>query len=325
MEQVDNDEAKQAAASIAEEHNKQLILQSLDIPLPPKAEKICAWGQATKAVKPKYMLPPPPHPITDTLVTQSGTSRITLSLQDIMADEEKKAKQKLGATKKAVPSLQLPAGSPATFPSPPWETAVKLQSMQSPTTTGRSLKSSPKIKSSTSPSPVFNVATPSKTTFSLADFIPPSKPAPKQVTSSKPTVAWTTPKKESSPSVSLKDIQIQEQDFKLKQDQTFGTPNSNNKWFIEQRERAGSFKEIQGETAKEVEQRLLIEEQKRIEKQIYDEIAAANAATAAAVRVKNTKKKTPDGKKSSQPKRSYRKPAAGSQKSASNANSLPQT
>ena len=102
---------------------------------------------------------------------------------------------------------------------------------------------------------------------------------------------------------------MQEQDFKLKQDQTFGSPNSNNKWFIEQRERAGSFKEIQGETAKEVEQRLLIEEQKSIEKQIYDDIAAASAA---AVNVKKSKKKNPDNRKSSQQKRCNSKPSQNS-------------
>ena len=304
MEQVDNDQTKLAAASIVEEHHKQLLLQSLDAPTEPKHEKNCAWGQTAKAaVKPKYTLPPPPHPVTDTLMTQSGNSRVTLSLQDIMADEEKKAKQKLG-TKKGIPFLQLPVGCPTTFPSPPWETASKLQSMQSPTTKSPAVRSSPKVKSVTSPA-----TTTPKTSFLLADFIPPQKPTHQHVPKVKPGVAWTTPKKDSISSISLKEIQVQEQDFKLKQDQTFGSPNSNNKWFIEQRERAGSFKEIQGETAKEVEQRLLIEEQKSIEKQIYDDIAAASAA---AVNVKKSKKKNPDYRKSSQQKRCNRKPSQNS-------------
>jgi hypothetical protein len=149
-----------------------------------------------------------------------------------------------------------------------------------------------------------NTASTPKSTFSLADFIPPPKQTPQVpvVTTSKSAVAWITPKKDVTSSVSLKEIQVQEQDFKMKQDQTFGTPNSNNKWFIEQRERAGSFKDIQGETAKEEEERLFIEEQKRIEKQIYDDIAAASVAAI------NAKKSNLDDPKSCQQKRRHRKP-----------------
>jgi alpha-tubulin suppressor-like RCC1 family protein len=305
VEQVGIHETKEAAASIIEEHNKQLLLQSIETPLVPKQEKICAWGPKGKsAAKPKYTLPPPPHPVTDAVMTQSDQRNITLSLQDIMADEEKKARQKATRTK-ATPFLKRPVGCPTTFHSPPWETATKLQSMQPSTKVVPPTKLTPKVDPSFSPLHASsNTATNPKSTFSLADFIPPPKQTPQVpvVTTSKSAVAWITPKKDVTSSVSLKEIQVQEQDFKMKQDQTFGTPNSNNKWFIEQRERAGSFKDIQGETAKEEEERLFIEEQKRIEKQIYDDIAAASAAAI------NAKKSNLDDPKSNQQKRRHRKP-----------------
>ena len=301
MEQVLTDETKQVAESIVEEHNKQLLLQPLDTPFEPKQEKNCAWGPNAKTtIKPKYTLPPPPHPTVDTLVPPPGGSRITLSLQEIMTEEASKAKSKQGTAKtKDVPFLKLPAGCPTTFQSPPWEMTAKFQPMKSSPKQVCLLKSTPKgVVSCASPLPTTSAVTTPKSSFSLADFIPPPPPkATLQKGATSKPMAWTTPNKNPTPTVSLKEIQVQEQDFKLKQDQTFGSPNSNNKWFIEQRERAGSFKEIQGETAKEIEQRLLIEEQKRIEKQIYDDIAAA-AAT-----VKTTKKKSKDDKKSMSKKR----------------------
>ena len=76
--------------------------------------------------------------------------------------------------------------------------------------------------------------------------------------------------------VSLRDIQQQEQDFNGKQEQAH---DPNTKWFVERRERAGSFMEIQNETVKQTEDRLFIEEQVQIEKQILQEVAAAKKAT----------------------------------------------
>jgi hypothetical protein len=73
-------------------------------------------------------------------------------------------------------------------------------------------------------------------------------------------------------SVDFLAIQQEELEFKKKQDQSFGP--SPGKWFIERRERAQSFSEIQLCDEKEREKRIFVEEQFRIEKLIMDELSS---------------------------------------------------
>lgn len=271
MAQVAEDEQKQAAASMIEEQQRLLLLQPTTRLSPAKVLN-SPWGMidVKGSVKPKYTLPPPPHPISDTVASPLAPASLQSpatkkSLREIMEEESRQATSacKASFTPKKMP-LQLPPGSAPPMKSPPWSTSkVRANDV-----------------TSSSPSPKTSVAaTPQKPAYSLGDFI--DKPAPKVVVSSRPSVSvgWTTPKtmpttKEASSSVSFLDIQVQEQDFKSRQDQTYGP---NGKWFIERRERAGSFKEIQGETVKETEERLFIEEQMNIEKQIYEGLAAKKA------------------------------------------------
>lgn len=205
-----------------------------------------------------------------------------------MAEEERKAQAK---SKCHTPGkglvLQLPKGCPATLKSPPWEAARKSTGPALPVSSPAQMRA-PQLKSPEAPITSSDTATTPRPVYSLGDFIPQPKP----VTAPSRTVAWTTPNKaEKFPSVSLREIQSEEQDFKSKQDVTFGA-KTNNKWFIEKRERAGSLKDIQSDTVQEEASRMLIEEQRRIEQQIYDEIEVRKAQS----KVKR-EFSTPGGKK----------------------------
>jgi hypothetical protein len=120
------------------------------------------------------------------------------------------------------------------------------------------------------------MATPQKVVHTLGDFI--ERPKSKKV-SARP-LGWqsqrnTVEEGAAARKISFLDIQQEEQDFKAKQDQSYA---SNGKWFIERRERAGSFNEIQNEAAREREEQMVIEEQLWIERQILEELAAKKAA-----------------------------------------------
>jgi hypothetical protein len=174
-----------------------------------------------------------------------------------MAEESKQVESivKSSPFKSKKTTLRLPKGSAPPLQSPPWASPVA------------------RVAATAAPSHWAAQSDQPKGAYSLGDFIKPAhstvKPGP---------IRWAAPPAkvsaaQTSPSaLSLRDIQQQEHEFKTqKQDQTFG---DNSKWFIERRERAGSFKEIQTETAKQLEERLFIEEQIRIEKEINNELAA---------------------------------------------------
>ena len=281
MSQVAIDETQKAAAAMIEEQHKQLLLQPTNAPHLVENEVVhIALGQASVrgSMRPKYTLPPPPHPVVD-VVSATSPSLSKLSLEAIMAEEERKTKQtpKLSTPARGL-VLKLPKGCPATLKSPPWEAAKKGA--------GALPSSSPSLRMSSfqptsyaSPTTDGSTSTP-KSVYSLGDFFPSTKPTPvasphpaSTTPVASPHAAWTTPVKASS--ASLRDIQEEENDFKSRQG---CKKNSNSKWFIEKRERAGSLKDIQTEAAREEESRLLVEEQRRIEQQIYDEIAASKKA-----------------------------------------------
>lgn len=248
--QVEATNKKQAAASMMEEQQRQLLLNPARQTPTTETDRSSPWGQKVKtgSVEPKYKLPPPPHAIQDDLSSPgTATASKPKSLQEIMAEESRLSKRS---------PLQLPPGTAPSMNSPPWATPTARVAVSTVTA----------IESTTAAA---------STKHSLGDFI--ANPVPK-VSSPRPT-GWASPKaaalkKVPSPSLSFRDIQEQEQDFKAKQDHTFG---ENGKWFIERRERAGSFKEIQSETIMHTEEQRLIEEQIQIEKQIYEELAAQKA------------------------------------------------
>jgi len=243
-----------------EEQQRQLLFSPVVTEsAPADAEKISPWGQKHKggsAQPPRYTLPPPPHPIHDdgpspSLLTAKPKPK---SLQEIMAEESRMLKKA---------PFQLPAGSAPAMKSPPWATASARLSVIPISSTASTAPTTPSGK------------------HSLGDFIN-ERPTPK-ASLPKP-VGWASPKTTPSPSkaltpvspaLSFREIQEQEQDFKTKQDKNYA---EGGKWFIERRERAGSFREIQSETVQETEEQRFVEEQIEIEKQIYEQLAAQKAA-----------------------------------------------
>ena len=257
-----------------EEQQRQLLLNPVIQSPVASTERPNPWGQKSKSgsVQPRYKLPPPPHPIQDILSSPAASQPSKpRSLEEIMAEESRLSKKS---------PLQLPPGSAPTMKSPPWSTPAARVAVAPVSTT----ESAASASAAASPG------------HSLGDFIerqPPmiSSPRPTGWASPNPKASSVPVKAPSSPAVSFREIQEQEQDFKAKQDLTYG---ENGKWFIGRRERAGSFKEIQSETAKQTEERLFVEEQIRIEKQIYEELAAqqqANEKVAAQKRPGNSNKK----------------------------------
>jgi alpha-tubulin suppressor-like RCC1 family protein len=303
LSQVADEEEKNKTVSMIEERQRQILLGSAEGASRKTAPKPSSpWqGEQKRSTQPKFKLPPPPHPLPDTVASPTSSnvktasskglrgimeeesrkpksahadtksksrplavtlpSPVSKSLKEIMEDESRKAaKSTTSKSRKSVP-LQLPPGSAPAMKSPPWATPV-----------ARANAASVMLSS---PSPTSALSNP----YSLSDFIP----LPKQKATPSLRAGWASPKAvvKKSPSVevasrvSLRDIQQQEQDFNGKQEQAH---DPNTKWFVERRERAGSFKEIQNESVKQREDRLFIEEQIQIEKQILQEVAAAKKA-----------------------------------------------
>lgn len=263
-----------------EQRQKQL-LASGQVVAPASTKVYSPWKAEKASTQPRFKLPPPPHPLPESVASPAGKmSSNAKNLRDIMAEESKNTKAPVKAKpsppKSMKTALQLPKGSAPPMQSPPWALPVAATPVAPP------------------------AATP-KAAYSLGDFL---KPKPRAVKTGH--VGWTSPKAspaQSSPSAaSLVDIQLQEHDFKTKQDQTY---SDNGSWFIERRERAGSFKEIQTDTAAQLEERRFIEEQIRIEQEIQHEFAAGKAKEEAAARGRpnkgKSKKTKPQGGKGKSP------------------------
>jgi len=105
------------------------------------------------------------------------------------------------------------------------------------------------------------------TSISLADFLTPSRKQKTPLSSSSATAPWlsnTTPS-----SKSLMQIQAEEEHLKARQDKLYC--NGGGSWFVERRERAESVLEIQKGAQMDLEHRLLVEEQMKIEAQIKED------------------------------------------------------
>jgi len=101
--------------------------------------------------------------------------------------------------------------------------------------------------------------------LSLSDFLTPTKQASVQVQKS-----WSSPSSTSVAKKSLAEIQAEEQEFSTRQDRTY--EKGGGTWFIERKERADSLLEIQNNAKEEQERLEFIEEQKRIEEQIRNDL-----------------------------------------------------
>ena len=279
LAQAEKEEKASVAAAIVEQKNKDQVLDR--IPSVPrclnKNPSPSAWRNDKGSPQPLYTLPNPPIPVPDSMV-RPGPTRV--SLQDIISEESVSRSRETNAF--SPKPLSLPKGSAPPLRHPPWAQSKSFAQAAPPT-------AKPSI--------------PTGAALALGDFLTAPKPAPPvRATAQVSTqLAWGARRVNAdAPSTSLQAIQEQERDFKLRQDKACGLGDSGNrKWFVEQRERAGSMQDIQQQDEKDREMRLLVEEQFQIEKQIQDEINAKRSAE------KKTKKKPPrsTSKKSAQTKR----------------------
>jgi alpha-tubulin suppressor-like RCC1 family protein len=273
--QAEEEEQKQVAASILEEKKRQMLLSDKTPQVSDYIEKKNPWATQT-SVQPRYKLAPPPHfPSLEEAVTKPPPAQATkfswskpsavvstkagpsAGSGQILGQDERKKTPKTGSTHFLSPGYIPP------LKSPPWAVAH--------VSVARSLVTPQDCKK----------------TYSLGDFLhSPSPPVQKPV-----AAPWSSsPKacaKKSTPddAKSFLDIQQEEETFRTKQHCSV-----EGKWFIERKERAGSISAIQDAEAKDREFRLLLEEQKWVEKEIEREIQERNKARNRTPRKQNNKK-----------------------------------
>ena len=142
-----------------------------------------------------------------------------------------------------------------------------------------------------SPAPHYTEAQPARRqrSQSLGDFLKPSTPKapPQNRTTATP---WSSP----SGTHSVAFAQIQEEALaqkSVRNDPVVG------KWYVQERARAGSFHNIQEETAKEREHQRLVAEQLMIEKQIQQDLQLSKKQQGQRARSKSTGQEQPTKRK----------------------------
>jgi hypothetical protein len=295
---MQEEEQRKAASLMMEEQQRQLLVgiitRSQETPVTTVGGSN-PWGASSsrshKSNTPSvhYQLPPPPHRTPESLVPIATRTPQKLlnpaasakpSLLEIMAEEQSRH----SAVQKRLPRAPTVAVV-AKIPTAAMNSPAKIPSLNLTLPAGSAppLKLPPWVTK-----PAAAVASPSINSLSLGDFVlPVEQPKPAATCNrrrsnsgaswgslNKPTIsshiAPQTPVAVSAvvAAKSLIDIQQQEQEFQDKEDQTFA---SNGKWFIERRERAHSFRDIENDANKEREDRLFLEEQFRIESMIRAE------------------------------------------------------
>mmetsp|Transcript_34147 Transcript_34147/g.80369 ORF Transcript_34147/g.80369 Transcript_34147/m.80369 type:complete len:1487 (+) Transcript_34147:190-4650(+) len=295
--QVVEEEKQKTAASIRQQQQIELMKSATAPFLTPPFKNIVknAWG--TPSPQPNYKLPPPPHPVLPQVAStpqkhQAKSSPLESSKMASLspASSFKKLLKEKGSTKKKVAKATMknvpssPSAlnftqilakhelekdvisggtkqppKPAVWNSNPSSTRCVPLSMYAATDVGFTPEKTKKSKD--------------RSKISLAEFLNPSHE--KKAPSSPALAPWTngpTKKAVKSPpnSKTIAQIQAEEETLKSKQDKTFGTGGGS--WYVERRERADSVLEIQKTAQEDLEHRLLVEEQLRIEAQIKEEI-----------------------------------------------------
>eukprot|EP00536_Pseudo-nitzschia_multiseries_P007066 jgi/Psemu1/165220/gw1.158.58.1 len=274
--QAAEEEKEKTAASIRQQQQIELM-KSATAPIftpSPKKNVKNAWGSPSP--QPDYKLPPPPHPVlTQVVLTPQHKQIRSASLEPSTiastspALSSKKMMKEEASTKKKIPKA-LPGETkqppkPVVWNSSPSSTRCVPLSMYAAApdvafSSGETKKTQDRSKS-----------------VSLADFLTPSR---EKKTSSSPTVApWVNNNSNNDPSKkvlktppntkSIAQIQAEEETLKSKQDKSYGKGGGS--WYVERRERAESVLEIQKTAQEDLEHRILVEEQLRIEAQIKEE------------------------------------------------------
>ena len=286
--QVAEEEQKSAAKSLLLEQQKSALLAPVPRAATTKKAPPNPWHarEAPTSKAPKFKLPPPPHPVGE-LSNSSPSSK----------------NPDLG--------LRLPSGSASTMQTLPWASApVVILESQSPKKgpSQKSLqeimaeeeatRSKPKLRSS-SKRFVAGLKTPETKRQecgrggpTLGAFLPVSSSA----SSTPGKTGWSTPSS-GAQQVSFREIQKEENDFQA--DHSYA--KSSGTWFIERKERAGSFNAIQEQETAAREHERMVAEQIEIERQIYQQLQQEAKEKSTNMTTKTTKKPR-SRRKSSKPK-----------------------
>jgi alpha-tubulin suppressor-like RCC1 family protein len=208
-----------------------------------------------------------------------------------------------------------PHGIPTSFAASPTgamslREIIEEEAMKSPTK-----KMTAKITSPYPRSTSYFPAGPVDTAFStsgpkplraLGDFVKRLPPVlSKSPVLAKPPASWKLPE-EVSPVFT--DIQKQQEDFKDREDKS---TVANTKWFVQERQRAESLKDIQLQHQREEAQRLYVAEQIQIERQIMEELAMSKKASQAGGKRKQPRKGALCGRHAKQTLDRLDKPKSG--------------
>lgn len=343
--QLAEEEAKKIAATILEQKQAEQLKQKTDhaASSPKRITPKNAWGisQPTTSYSPPFKLPPPPHPVPQTVASTPSKS---LPRRNCPAPHATAGARPTSTLNAAVSPALVAVQSSRKYPTPN-SSFVKMankthehkkeiwdSSPGSNRCVPLSLYSS---DCTTATVPIFQpdfssgLTTP-RSSVSLADFLSPSKPRSKSTTSSPSLLESKQPQQmawsscQSSVSVtthsnSLLQIVAEETDLREKQDKSYGKGGGS--WYVERRQRAESILEIQQVAKEEEEYERFIEEQKAIEAQIEEDLkrqqesrGGSSATKESKKRNTNTQKKCGGGQQSQSPGLKKKIPGGGGRK-----------
>lgn len=297
--QLAEEEKEKTAASIRQQQQMELM-NSAPIFTPPSKKIVKnAWG--TASTQPNYKLPPPPHPVLAQVSplqrSRKGAMSPPLKAKPACSPSNSKSlQQDKGIGTKKKPQVRVNADSPSSPQD--FSTAVSnfttilreqervrksssggmkdtsstLAWNSSPSSTRcvpLSLYSAPDLSSSSGRVQSYDERSSS---ISLADFLTPPKKKPPSKSGTSPWMQGPTTQSKTSPTPNAKSIaqiQAEEENLRSKQDKSYGKGGGS--WYVERRERADSVLQIQKAAQEDLEHRLLVEEQLKIEAQIREE------------------------------------------------------
>ena len=301
LAQIVETEKEKTATSIRQKQQIELMKSAQIFSSP--SQKITKNVWRTPFSQPNYKLLPPPHPVLAQVVLSPSQSTLKgawlaqpKNISSSSSSNSKTVANNVGSAKKAKPHPIINVDSTSHMKSflpthSNFTTILREQESAKKTLCG-GMKESPKSSVCHSspnstrcvPQSLYSAPNLSLTpgihhkykerspSISLANFLSP----PKKKTTSSPAIApWInspTSKPDISPSPnrkSIAQIQAEEETLRLKQDKSYGKGGGS--WYVERRERAESVAEIQKTAQEDLEHRILVEEQLKIEAQIREE------------------------------------------------------
>jgi hypothetical protein len=252
--QVAEENEKKTAALILQ-HQQQVQTKTPSVVVPPtQTPKKNVWG--VSATPPKFTLPPPPH---------APFPQVAAKKQSPWETNDRSWKGSLVS-----PTI---ASLDSNFQRMLTENKKTKTAHRNTTKDHRTSPVWDSFPGSSRCVPLFLYEAPDvnsvghRNSISIGDFLTPDKASPaKQVS---PAAPWQSPSAAKLPSGKTM-LQIQEEEARLKAREDKSSGSKGGRWYVERRERAGSLLEIQKVAEAEEEERLLIEEQYRIEAQIME-------------------------------------------------------